>query len=95
MTEEVDSSPMSVAQELPHSIGLVVDDEIVDIIYVDERLHAIFASNPTLIDLSNPVTAAPVGSAFRPKIGWSYNKENNTVFALVGDSTTPTVVSLG
>ena len=94
MTEQVDSSPMSVAELPPHTIGLVVDDEIVDIIYVDERLHAILSSNPTLIDLSNPITSAPVGSQFRPTVGWSYNKENNTVFAIAGDST-PIVVSLG
>ncbi len=94
MTEQEDSSPMSVAEQPPHSIGLVIDDEIVDIIYVDERLHAILSSNPTLIDLSNPITAAPAESAFRPKIGWSYNKENNTVYAVVGDSE-PIVISLG
>lgn len=97
MTTQEDSSPMSVVQEPPYSIGLVIDDEIVDIIYVDERLHAILSSNPTLIDLSNlnSQSKAPVGSAFRPTIGWSYNKEDNTVFSIVGDSEHPTIVSLG
>lgn len=94
MTEQQDSSPMSVVEEPPYSIGIVIDDEIVDIIHVNERLHAIFTSNPTLIDLSNTSSKAPVGSAYRPSVGWSYNKEDNTVFAVVGDSE-PTIVSLG
>lgn len=88
-----DNSPMSVVQDPQYAIGVVIDDEIVDIVYVDERLHAIFSSNPTLIDLSNPITKAPVGSNFRPKIGWSYNAENNTVIGVVGDSD-PIVIPL-
>lgn len=37
----------------PFKIALIIDNEVVDVIRTDERLAAIFLSNPTIVDVTN------------------------------------------
>ena len=37
----------------PFKIALILDNEVVDIIHTDERLAAIFLSNPTIVDVTD------------------------------------------
>ena len=37
----------------PFKIALIIDNEVVDIIHTDERLAAIFLSNPTIVDVTD------------------------------------------
>lgn len=97
MTQEVgqDTSAPSVAQMPPKSIAFVIDDEIVDVLYTDERMSAILLSNPVIIDLSNIITNAPEGSTYRPTIGWTYNADQNALISTSMDSeNNPIVVKL-
>lgn len=42
------------AQSLPPSkIAFIIDGKVQDILHTDERLAAIFLSNPTIIDISD------------------------------------------
>ena len=57
----------------PVKIAYVIDNEVVDIVHTDERLAAIFLSNPILVDISenfydennNPTVL--VGAAYNPE----------------------------
>lgn len=52
-------------------IALVIDDEVVDIIYADERFAAILLSNPTVIDVTDRAINEIV------KVGSFYNSESD------------------
>lgn len=57
----------------PIKIAYIIDNEVVDIIHTDERLAAIFLSNPTVIDITtnfynednNPTIL--VGATYNPE----------------------------
>jgi hypothetical protein len=55
----------------PIKIAFVLDNEIVDILHTDERLAAIFTSNPIIIDVTNNMIenggTAGVGSIYDPE----------------------------
>jgi hypothetical protein len=95
MTQQIgeDTSAPSVSETPPKTIAFVIDDEIVDVLYTDERMSSILLSNPVIIDLSNIVTDAPVTSTFRPTIGWLYNSDENVVIGKDGENN-PIVVRL-
>lgn len=95
MTQEVgeDTSAPSEAVMPPKSIAFVIDDEIVDVLYTDERMSAILLSNPIILDLSSAITNAPATSTYRPTIGWTYNAEQNAVIGMDGENN-PIVVKL-
>ena len=68
-------------------IALIIDNEVVDVIRTDERLAAIFLSNPTIVDVTDhtdengnfdimvtpPSTYNPETQEFTPPI--TYNPE--------------------
>jgi hypothetical protein len=95
MTQEVgeDTSAPSQAVMPPKAIAFVIDDEIVDVLYTDERMSSILLSNPIILDLSNVVTNAPEISTYRPTIGWIYNAEENAVIGMDGENN-PIVVKI-
>lgn len=66
MTEE--SVPRTMEGLPPYKIAFVVDGEVADILHTDERLFAIFMSNPVIIDVTAQITAdpesIPVGSLY-------------------------------
>jgi hypothetical protein len=50
----------------PVHIALVIDNEVVDIIHANDRLGAIFLSNPTIIDVSETLDSVKVGYIYNP-----------------------------
>jgi hypothetical protein len=63
---------MAETNELPPvKIAFVLDNEIVDILHTDERLAAIFTSNPIIIDVTNNMIedggTSGVGSIYDPE----------------------------
>lgn len=48
----------------PVSIAFVIDGEIVDVLYTDERLAAIFLSEPVIVDVTKINPKPPVGSTY-------------------------------
>lgn len=53
MTEEILPVGQSNQVELPPiKLAFVIDGEVADILHTDERLRAIFLSNPKIIDIS-------------------------------------------
>ena len=67
MTEEqlIDPTPVKIAY--------VIDNQVVDILHTDERLGAIFLSNPIVIDVSdkfdNGSSEISVGTHYDPLTG--------------------------
>lgn len=59
--------------EMPFKVAFVIDGEVVDILHTDERLAAIFLSNPTIVDATEQFSQGVAigwnydGSAFTPK----------------------------
>lgn len=58
----------------PYKVAFVLDNEVVDVLHTDERLAAIFLSNPKIIDVTDKVTADPS----KVQIGFLYNEELNS-----------------
>lgn len=55
MTEQLNP-----AQPLPPvKVAFVIDNQVVDILHTDERLAAIFLSNPIILDVTDGVNADP------------------------------------
>lgn len=48
----------------PAKIAFIIDDEVVDIIATDERLAAVFLSEPTIVDVSD--LKVQIGSKYDP-----------------------------
>jgi len=71
---------MAESNELPPiKIAFVLDGQIVDILHTDERLSAIFLSNPIMVDITDNM----VDSGGTAGIGSLYDPETNT-FTLNG-----------
>lgn len=60
----------------PIKIAFILDNEIVDILHTDERLSAIFLSEPKIID----VTGQLVENDGIVRVGSKYNPETNTFY---------------
>lgn len=57
--------------DMPCKVAFVIDGKIVDILHTDERLGAIFLSNPTIVDVSETFSQ---GMA----VGWDYDGQTFT-----------------
>lgn len=55
----------------PIKLAFVLDGEVVDILHTDERLSAIFTSNPLILDVSNNL----VENGGTVKVGSKYSYE--------------------
>ena len=72
MTTE-ENIPVNVPQsELPpFKIAFIIDNEVIDILHTDERLAAIFLSNPTIVDVTSLYAEGPEkiinGSKYDPE----------------------------
>lgn len=53
-------------------VALIIDNEVVDIIYTDERFSAILLSNPVTIDITDRVPDEII------RVGYSYDSSTNT-----------------
>ena len=61
-------------QEPPIKIAFILDGEIADILHTDERLAAIFTSNPLVIDITDKT--AEDGTGIMP--GATYDESNKS-----------------
>ena len=66
----------------PVKIAFLIDNEIVDILHTDERLAAIFLSQPEIIDVTDMIAAGPLNS--NVSVGSTYNP-NTKEFTLHPD----------
>ena len=55
----------------PIKLAFIIDNEVVDILHTDERLAAIFLSNPIVVDVTGTdgSVIAVVGSGYDPETG--------------------------
>lgn len=55
----------------PKKIAFVIDGQIVDLLHTDDRLAAIFLSQPTIVDVTGPDgnPTAVVGDIYDPATG--------------------------
>lgn len=65
----------------PIKIAFILDGEIVDILHTDERLGAIFLSNPVIIDVTGNMVEnggiASIGTGYNYETGEFFIKEEN------------------
>lgn len=72
------------AHELPPvRVAFVLDNTVVDILNTDERLAAIFLSNPTVVEVTDYEDMTSV------RVGSEYNPETNEFTYVVEDSDEP------
>lgn len=56
----------------PSKVAFVIDGALVDVLHTDERLAAIFLSNPTIVDVTDtydPQNPIPLDSIYDPATG--------------------------
>jgi hypothetical protein len=70
MTEEVNLS-MNLP---PYKLAFIIDDEVVDVLHTDERLAAIFLSNPLIIDVTEKIIA----DAASVQVGFIYDQDSES-----------------
>ena len=70
MTENMPEQNQEV-QLPPYKLAFIIDGEIADILHTDERLEAIFTSNPLVID----VTGNLIEEGGNVVVGGTYNYE--------------------
>jgi hypothetical protein len=81
---EVNTAPI---HEQARAIAFVVDDEIAEIIFTDDRLAAVFLSDPTIIE----ITSLMSDPLLHPATGWGYDSDTNS---FIGRDSEDNVVSL-
>jgi hypothetical protein len=63
----------------PHKIAFIIDDEVVEILHVEDRLAAVLLSDPTIVDITAKFEEDPQSVKF----GFKYNAITNTFSAPV------------
>lgn len=58
----------------PIKLAFIIDNEVADVLHTDDRLAAIFLSNPTVIDITEQLTSDP--NSIRP--GMIYDPNSGT-----------------
>ena len=71
---------VNVAELPPIKIAFILDGEVVDILHTDERLAAIFTSNPTIIDVTSLINENQQSI----NVGYLYD-ENTNQFSKPGE----------
>jgi hypothetical protein len=71
---------------VPNKIAFVVDNVVVDILYTDERLAAIFLSQPLVLDITETYEEA------QPKPGYVYYEDTQTFLPQSTDESIDVVV---
>ena len=56
-------------EQPPIKLAFILDGEVADILHTDERLAAIFLSNPIVLDVTEKITEDP--NSVRPGMGYS------------------------
>ena len=81
MTEE----QINPLDNVPYKLAFILDGEVADILHTDERLSAIFMSNPLVLDISQQLQANP--SAIMPH--FLYNAETGEFTAPLDEAAVP------
>lgn len=69
-------------QELPPvKIAFIIDNEVVDILHTDDRLAAIFLSEPKIVDVSDRIKEDPLSVG----VGYHYNDNTDTFYKKEGE----------
>lgn len=63
----------------PVKIAFVIDNKVVDILHTDERLGAIFLSDPLIIDISDKVDN---NGNITVKVNYNYDPQTKTFSSL-------------
>jgi hypothetical protein len=71
MTDETQNQP-GVNNLPPIKLAFIVDNEVADILHTDERLSAIFTSNPLVLDVTDRFGKEEMS------VGYIYNPETDT-----------------
>lgn len=53
----------------PNKIAFIIDNEVVDIIHTDDRLAAIFLSEPLMVDVTDVEGGVLISSTYDSKTG--------------------------
>ena len=53
----------------PVKIAFIIDGEVVDVLHTDERLGAIFLSEPVIVDVTDKLESATVGATYDAATG--------------------------
>lgn len=59
----------------PIKLAFIIDNEVADILHTDERLSAIFTSNPLILNVTGRLGNEEMG------VGYTYNPETDTFSA--------------
>ena len=73
----------------PNKIAFIIDGEVVDVLHTDDRLAAIFLSDPQVVDVTSVYEQSP-----NPDInmtGWTYDGQNFSYPATVNDTAVPEI----
>lgn len=70
--------PVGPLHEKATAIAIIVDDEVVDILYTNDVLAAAFLSQPKLVD----VTTLMADPFVHPASGWAYDEEQNSFIGM-------------
>jgi len=62
--------------KIPNHIAFIIDNKIVEIIRTDDRIAAIWLSQPTMVDVTSPEGPGSIA-----EIGYTYNPETQTFTA--------------
>jgi hypothetical protein len=81
MTEE-QTNPLD---NVPYKLAFILDGEVADILHTDERLSAIFLSNPLVLDISQQLQSNP--AAIMPH--FLYNAETGEFTAPPEETAVP------
>lgn len=72
---EIEEEKMVTAEELeitqPYHVAFVIDGVAQQVFHIDERMAAIFLSDPLIVACAGPKSGGPDS-------GWLYNAETNT-----------------
>jgi hypothetical protein len=69
----------------PFKVAFIIDNEVVDVLHTDERLLAVFTSNPVIVDVTN--TSATDTTSILP--GAKYNSQTGEFVNPEYDPPTP------
>ena len=53
----------------PVKIAFIIDGEVIDVLHTDERLAAIFLSEPVIVDVTDKIESATVGATYDAATG--------------------------
>jgi len=53
----------------PNKVAFIIDNQVVDIIHTDDRLAAIFLSEPLMVDVTDVEDGVFISSTYNPETG--------------------------